>query len=63
MATLETQYKSYLINNPDSKYTYREWLENVLKASLKKTTFKNNQINDDELKDWDNTLLDGLDGE
>lgn len=27
MATLETQYKNFLINNPDSLFTYEEWLD------------------------------------
>jgi hypothetical protein len=27
MATLETQYKRFLHENPDSKFTYLEWLE------------------------------------
>ena len=27
MATLETQYKNYLLKNPDSKFTFEEWKE------------------------------------
>jgi hypothetical protein len=27
MATLETQYKNYLRDNPDSKFTFDEWKE------------------------------------
>lgn len=27
MATLETQYKHYLLNNPESKFTFKEWKE------------------------------------
>jgi hypothetical protein len=27
MATLETQYKNYLKNNPNSEWTYDEWLK------------------------------------
>lgn len=27
MATLETQYKNYLKDNPDSKFTFDEWKE------------------------------------
>ena len=37
MATLETQYKNYLLNNPDSKFTFeqwKEWLGNQLKEAL-----------------------------
>jgi hypothetical protein len=39
MATLETQYKNYLLDNPDSKFTFNEWLEwygNQLIQELKK---------------------------
>ena len=27
MATLETQYKNFMSDNPDSKFTHIEWLE------------------------------------
>lgn len=27
MATLETQYKNFKINNPDSTFTFEEWKE------------------------------------
>ena len=27
MATLETQYKNFLLDNPDSKFTFEEWKE------------------------------------
>lgn len=27
MATLETQYKDYMANNPDSTFTFEEWRE------------------------------------
>ena len=36
MATLETQYKNYLKNNPNNEWTYDEWLkwhsEQILKG-------------------------------
>lgn len=32
--TLEAQYKKYLIENPNSTYTYEEWKEKVLKPFL-----------------------------
>ena len=38
MATLETQYKNYLLENPDSKFTFdewKEWLGNQLNEALK----------------------------
>jgi hypothetical protein len=31
MATLETQYKNYLKENPDCNYTFDEWMEKVMK--------------------------------
>ena len=46
MATLETQYKNYLLNNPDSKFTFdewKEWLGNQLNEALK--DLKENQKN------------------
>jgi hypothetical protein len=39
MATLETQYKNFMSDNPDSKFTHIEWLEwygNQLISELKK---------------------------
>ena len=29
MATLEAQYKNYKIGNPDSTFTFSEWLEHI----------------------------------
>jgi hypothetical protein len=29
MATLETQYKNFKINNPDSTFTFEEWKEDM----------------------------------
>ncbi len=55
MATLKSQYRSYLIENPGSSYSFDEWKENVLKPMLNDAF--------EELKDWDNTLLDGLEDE
>jgi hypothetical protein len=34
MATLESQYRSYLVENPGSSYSFEEWQENVLKPIL-----------------------------
>ncbi len=39
MATLETQYKNFKIDNPDSTLTYDEWLKNIgesIKTSMQK---------------------------
>ena len=58
MEKLETQYKNYLKGNPDSKYTYDEWLVNVF--------FQKYNYNDEELEEmklWEVTLFDGLEDE
>jgi hypothetical protein len=55
MAKLETQYKNYLESNPDSKYTYDEWMDNVFLKNLKKFSAEQ-----DDIGIWDVTLLDGL---
>jgi thymidylate synthase len=55
MSTLQTQYKNYLKNNPDSKLSYEEWLMNLSKELAEAT---------EEFKeDWDVTLMDGLENE
>ena len=57
MATLQTQYKNYLQENPTSKLTYDEWMEQIWTSYI-----RNFQIDHkEELSDWDVTLLDGLD--
>ena len=53
--TLQTQYKEYLKNNPDSKLTYEEWLDE-LSVSLAEAA-------KEEFNDWDVTLMDGLENE
>lgn len=43
MATLDTQYKNYLAEHPDSTYTYEQWLEfhsTMLGESLKDLELK-----------------------
>lgn len=39
--TLESQYKSYLKENPESNYTFDEWMEKVMKPFVTDTA---NQI-------------------
>ena len=57
MATLQTQYKNYLQENPTSELTYDEWMEQVWTSYI-----RNFQIDyKEDLSDWDVTLLDGLD--
>jgi hypothetical protein len=36
MSTLETQYKNYLKQNPDSKLSFEEWESQILVKPLKK---------------------------
>jgi hypothetical protein len=57
--TLESQYKDYLKDHPDSTYTFDEWKENVFHPMLEKLIIMSQEY-DRELKDWDNTLMDGL---
>ena len=74
MTTLESQYKNYLLENPTSTLTYDEWLDQLWSPIIS----DNFQIGPDgafewvdehysseneEMKDWDNTLLDGLEDE
>ena len=56
--TLESQYKEYLKDNPNSTYTFDEWKEKVFHPMLESfIDYKR------ELEDWDNTLMDGLEDE
>ena len=67
MATLETQYQNYLKENPTSKLTYDEWIDRVWHPTIS----DNFQIGpngayehkDDDISDWDVTLMDGLEDE
>lgn len=68
MTTLQTQYKNYLKETPTSTLTYDEWMEQVWTP----TTSDDFQIgpdvtfeysDDEDLSDWDVTLLDGLEDE
>jgi hypothetical protein len=61
MATLEAQYQSYLKENPDSTYTFDEWKENVFHPRLESFVRYSYDFDKEELKDWDVTLMDGLD--
>lgn len=55
MATLEKQYKNYLKENPDSKFTFDEWKSNIFVPKLCEGFSMS-----DDLSDWDVTLNDGL---
>lgn len=65
MSTLETQYQNYLNENPTSKLTFDEWLDQLWSPKIS----DNFQIgpdgayeheDEDDLSDWDVTLEDGL---
>ena len=55
MSKLETQYKNYLKQNPDSKLTFEEWKSTVLSPKL----YEGLSMSDD-FTEWDVTLNDGL---
>ena len=38
MSTLETQYKNFLSENPDSKFTYEDWKREILEPHAKRIT-------------------------
>ena len=66
MATLQTQYQNYLRENPTSKLTYDEWMDQAWSPTIS----DNFQIgpdgayeHEDDLSDWDATLMDGLEEE
>ena len=67
MPTPQTQYKNYLKENPTSKLTYDEWIDRVWHPVIS----DNFQIGpdgayeheDDDVSDWDVTLMDGLEDE
>ena len=55
MATLETQYQNYLKENPTSKLTYDEWMEQIWTSRI--TNFKNQNLIEREI-DFKKTLTD-----
>jgi hypothetical protein len=60
MTSLQTQYDNYLKENPTSTLTYDEWMEQIWEPIIS----ENFQTDSDEdMSDWDNTLMDGLDDE
>jgi len=58
MATLQTQYKNYLKENPDSTISFEDWEKNIFLEKLKCGL----ELGDD-FSDWDVTLMDGLEDE
>jgi len=76
--TLESQYKRFLLENPDSELTYEEWLKEPyifkfrnIPEGFEPTVSDDFMIgpdgafeyNEDDFKDWDTTLMDGLENE
>ena len=66
MSTLETQYKNYLKENPESTFTFEEWSD--WKFSNMELPPPHNGLRPideyaEELSDWDVTLMDGLENE
>ncbi len=59
--TLESQYKEYIKDNPDSTYSFDEWKHKVFHPML--ASFVIASLDEEDLKDWDNTLMDGLEDE
>lgn len=47
MATLQTQYKNYLKNNPDSNLTYEQWLDQLSKNLAEVVAQHHPHISDD----------------
>ena len=59
--TLEQQYEQYLKDNPASTYSFDEWKDKVFHPMLENFVRMSYDFFKEELKDWDNTLMDGLD--
>lgn len=55
MATLKTQYENFKKEHPASDLTFEEWKSLVLIPKIQKI--------EDDITDWDVTLLDGLENE
>jgi len=49
MATLETQYKNFLLDNPDSKFTFEEWKEWFGKQLAESIKNMERRFNSDDL--------------
>lgn len=54
--TLKEQYQEYLKQHPNSVFLYNEWLE-IFHPINRDIVWDN----EEEQRDWDNTLTDGLD--
>jgi hypothetical protein len=68
MASLETQYQNYLKENPTSPLTYDEWMDKKLWEIYVSDDFQIGpdgafEYTDEDLSDWDVTMMDGLEDE
>ena len=76
MATLETQYKNWLEKNPNEQLTFIQWYKSF--SEIYGLPIEGNptvsddfmigpdgafEYNEDDMKDWDVTLMDGLEDE
>jgi hypothetical protein len=73
--TLEEQHKKFLLENPDIKLTFIEWIRlfnsRTLPENFEPIVSDDFMIgpdgafeyNEDDMKDWDVTLMDGLEDE
>jgi hypothetical protein len=73
MSTLEKQYQNWLLENPTEQIIFVEWLKkfdgikslpDLTKKVSNNSKIKNFKYDDDyldDLKEWDVTLMDGLD--
>ncbi len=62
MSTLNTQYNNYIKKYPDSGLSFNEWHEQIWVPVIEKYSKAYND-NEDDIKVWDVTLLDGLEDE
>jgi hypothetical protein len=58
--TLESQYEQYKKDNPDSTFSFDEWKEKIFHPMLENFVRISYDFDKEELKDWDVTLMDGL---
>ena len=58
MGPFKEEYNNYLKSNPESTYTYDEWVLNVFLPS-----FEQYGADTEDMEIWDVTLLDGLEDE
>jgi hypothetical protein len=73
---LETQYQNWLVDNPNEKITFIEWVKNFsqiknlpedcvshVSDDFQIVSDGEHEYNYDEMSDWDVTLMDGLEEE